>query len=525
MHWIDQTAENVLDKPDPKVIASGTSISGHIHIGHSKDVFIADAVSKALREKGEDSEIIWYADDIDPLRRIPWPLPEEDYEEYLGMPYIDIPAPESGYDSFVDYFVEPFLDVLPEFGVRPKVYSSSEVYRSGRLVDEIETALEQAEKIRDILNKYRSDPLSEDWLPYDPVCEKCGRIATTRAYDWEDNYVYYTCDSADYVEGCSHEGKADYTEGEGKLTWRVEWPARWHMLDVVCEPFGKDHAADGGSYDTGKHIVREVFGMEPPEPVPYEWISLGGDPMSSSKGRVFTLEEWLEVAEPELLRYFIFRSKALKAVDFDPGVPLLELYQEYRRLEEVYFDREEVSESREEQMKRVYELSQTDDVPDHFPERIPIRLAAIMIQVARDVGHVIEILKRKGVLENPEDWEIELAKERLRKANNWIKKYAPENEKLEILEEVPKDIGEKLTTPQKKFLSTLADEISKNNYGPVEIHNRIFELAEEYDIEPVDFFKAIYLSILGKDHGPRAGNFLTALEDEFVIERFREAAS
>jgi len=33
-------------------------------------------------------------------------------------------------------------------------------------------------------------------------------------------------------------------------------------------------------------------------------------------------------------------------------------------LEDVYFEKEEVSESREEQMKRIYELSQVNEIPD-----------------------------------------------------------------------------------------------------------------------------------------------------------------
>ena len=105
--------------------------------------------------------------------------------------------------------------------------------------------------------------------------------------------------------------------------------------------------------------------------------------------------------------------------------------QEYRRLEDVYFGKEEVSESREDQLERIYELSQTDGVPEKYPQRIPFGLAAVMIQVARDKDHVIEILSRKGVLENPEDWEIELAKDRLERAGNWVEEYAPEQARVE----------------------------------------------------------------------------------------------
>lgn len=524
MHWADRVAEELKDRPGEHVIASGISISGHIHIGHSNDLFIADAVRRALERMGESAKVVWYADDFDPMRRVPWPLPEEEYEEYLGVPYIEIPPPEPEFNSFVDFFESPFLESIGEFGVQPEVYSSAEVYRSGRLSDQIRTALQKSGEIIDILNQYRSNPLPDDWLPFDPICGGCGKIATTKAHDWEGNYVYYSCEGSDYTEGCGYEGRADYTEGEGKLTWRVEWPARWKMLGVTCEPFGKDHAAAGGSYDTGKLIARRVYDYDPPEPIPYEWISFRGEPMSSSKGRVFTLQEWLEVAMPELLRYLIFRSKAMKAKDFDPGLPLLELYQEYRQLEDVYFGREEAKESREGQLRRIYELSQVDEVPEKYPQRIPFRLAVVMVQVTRGVDHVIEILSRKGVLEDPEEWEIELAEDCLRRAENWIEKYAPEDARIEVLKELPDRVKEVLSSKQKECLSALADDLSERDFEPVEIHNRVYEVARAHDLKPVKLFQAIYLVLLDQKHGPRVGNFLTALENEFVVERFRKAA-
>ncbi|KXA90918.1 hypothetical protein AKJ63_00595 [candidate division MSBL1 archaeon SCGC-AAA259D18] len=525
MHWVDRAAEKTRRRQvSNNVIASGTSISGCLHIGAAPDVFIADAVAKVLEERGESAEAVWYTDDIDPMRRVPWPLSEDEYEKYLGMPYIDIPAPDTEHDNFVEFFKKPFLESLGEFGVDSVVCSSAEVYGEGRLADQTRIALERSEEIREILNKYRSDPLPEGWLPFDPICEECGKIATTRAYDWEDDHVYYKCEESDYVEGCGHKGVADYTKGEGKLTWRVEWPARWKMLGVTCEPFGKDHAAAGGSYDTGKLIAKRVYDYEPPVPVPYEWISLKGEPMSSSKGRVFTLSEWLEIAEPELLRYFIFRSKAKKAKDFDPSFPLLDLYKEYRQLEDVYFGKEEVSESREEQEKRIYELSQVGEAPEEYPQRVPFRLAVVLIQVARDIDYAIDILRRKGVLEEPKDWEIDMVEDRLKKAMNWVKKCAPDQAKLKILDELPEVLKERLSSNQKKCLALLAEQISKKDFEPVEIHNRVYETARDKDVEPVELFQAIYLVLLGQKSGPRVGNFLTALEDEFVVERFKEAA-
>ena len=53
-HWIENIA-NELSKMDVEehVIASGTSISGSIHIGNSCDIFVANGIGKKLREKGK----------------------------------------------------------------------------------------------------------------------------------------------------------------------------------------------------------------------------------------------------------------------------------------------------------------------------------------------------------------------------------------------------------------------------------------------------------------------------------------
>ena len=50
-HWIENIAEELSKRDtDKHVIASGTSISGSIHIGNSCDVFIANAIEKKIHE-------------------------------------------------------------------------------------------------------------------------------------------------------------------------------------------------------------------------------------------------------------------------------------------------------------------------------------------------------------------------------------------------------------------------------------------------------------------------------------------
>ena len=514
MHWVDQAAETLLRKGNEHVIASGISISGYIHIGHCHDVFIADAVRRAIEERGGKAEAIWYADDFDPLRRVPAYLPPH-YEQFLGVPYANLPSPSPNYKDFVDYFTKPFLQSLEAFGVRVKVYFGSQVYKSGQMAHLIRRALEKADKIREILNRFRSQPLPDDWLPYNPVCSKCGKIATTRAYDWQGDWVFYRCVGCEYTKGCGNQGEANYTKGEGKLTWRVEWPARWKMLGVTCEPFGKDHAEVGGSYDTGKLIVREVFEADPPYPIPYEWVSLKGSRMSSSKGVVFTLSDWLEVAEPELLRFFIFRSKPMKSKDFDPGLYLLNLYDEFDELERRYYQRSAGEQA------RIYELSRISSLPKQ-PQRIPIRFAVVLCQVTTDPERVREILVQRRLLIEPTELDWNLAFQRLEKASKWVEKYAPEEWKISIRDRPPEE--GKLDEQQKTALKALAEKLKEGEKSPVEIHNLIYEVAQHCSIDPVKLFQAIYVAFLGKESGPRAGNLLAALDRRFVIQRLQEAS-
>ena len=61
------------------------------------------------------------------------------------------------------------------------------------------------------------------------------------------------------------------------------------IFGVTCEPFGKDHAAAGGSYKTGVRFCKELFDIDPPYPIPYEFIQFKGKgQMHKSTGHVVT---------------------------------------------------------------------------------------------------------------------------------------------------------------------------------------------------------------------------------------------
>ncbi len=78
---------------------------------------------------------------------------------------------------------------------------------------------------------------------------------------------------------------------------------------------------------------------------------------------------------------------------------------------------------------------------------------------------------------------------------------------------------------QKAFLSALANRLLPGQTGEA-VHALVYELAQAHPAsKPARLFQAIYLALLGKPKGPRAGAFIAALGPERCAARFREAAA
>lgn len=394
MHWVDVIANELLQKSKNHVVASGTSISGAIHIGNAGDVIFADAICRAIKEKGGNAKLIWISDDMDPLRSVPRQLPES-FSSYIGKPVSSLPCPKNCCSSFVEHFVKIFLSSLEKLGIYPEVYFGTEMYKRGEYEECTKIAIEKAKEIRKIFKEISGAEKPVDWLPFDAVCENCGKISTTESYGYENEKVLYKCVGGvagkQKIEGCGFHGKSDLRNG--KLTWRVEWAGRWKILGVSCEPFGKEHSASGGSYDTSKVIVKEIFGYEPPYPVLYEHILVDGKKMSKSLGNVLTLEEFFEVAQKEVVRYFYFRKKATKHADFDITKDLLQLIEEYERIERLYYDKEKPSLQEDlEELKRSYELSQIVKPRKDFFQ-VPFSHLITVVQIVESFKELNENVK------------------------------------------------------------------------------------------------------------------------------------
>jgi lysyl-tRNA synthetase class 1 len=114
----------------------------------------------------------------------------------------------------------------------------------------------------------------------------------------------------------------------------------------------------------------------------------------------------------------------------------------------------------------------------------------------------------------------ERLKQRVEHVRYWLDNFAPEQVKFEVQKNIPNIT---LTKEQKAFLSSLYEKIPNTKWESEDIHNLIYSVSEEKKIQIKIAFQTIYQVILGKEKGPRAGYFLSNLDKDFVLKRFKEA--
>ena len=216
---------------------------------------------------------------------------------------------------------------------------------------------------------------------------------------------------------------------------------------------------------------------------------------------------------PELLRFLLIRPPPRQPVNFEPSeVYIIKLFNEFDRAHHKYFhDAKPLPGD-----KRVYELSQVKEEPDYWAA--DFQLVTALTQMPHlDVVHELE--KRKGApFTELERKHLEL---RIRAARYWVERYATEEEKTRLQETLPARAQE-LTATQRAFLQILAEMLPQVKWEGEALQVCVFNAARRTPIDQPGAFKAIYRVLLDRENGPKAGNFLSFLEQDFVINRFKE---
>lgn len=495
MHWADRLAKEIIDSGQykPYRVDDMFTPSGFAHVGSLRGPFVHDLVYKALKDAGQNVEFTFVFNDFDPLDSIPPGL--ENLSSYLGFPLRKVPSPQENYESFAHFFTEDFKSVLLKLDVKPQFLSSWDLYHEGKFDEVIKLALDNAEKIQDIYQKVSGSRKKEKgWLPFQVICENCGKLGTTRVYEWDGKTVAYKCEPemVKWARGCGHEGRVSPFGGTGKLPWKVDWPAHWKVLGVTIEGAGKDHASAGGSYDIATELCKEVFNYPRPYKFAYEFFLLGGKKMASSRGVGLRARDLGEVLPASVARFLFSRTDYRQAIEFNPvgtmAVP--DLFDEYDRA----------------QGEKSVFLPRFRDVANYM-QLSNVNLAGQLEDV-------------KGQpLEND---ELEILKKREKYAKIWLDNYAPDDFKFEFSERLP-ETAENLSDQQKKYLQAVLDLINKD-LSAEDLQGELYNLTKKINISANEAFGAIYLVMIGKDHGPKAAWFLKQYPKEKIIKRLKEAS-
>ena len=522
--WYDMMAQKVIDR-ERKLGRSlslirtemGLGASGFPHIGSLGDAARSYAVTLALKGLGFNSELVAYCDDKDGLRKVPAGL-SKDLEKYLGFPVSSIPDPFGCHESYGKHMSSLLLESLDKCGIEYRYFSAKEVYEKGLLREEIRTLLMNAQKVGEIVKQEVGQERYTEVLPFFPVCEKCGRIYTTKAFKFEPetDKVLYKCEGLEIrgklIEGCGHQGEADIANGEGKLTWKGEFAARWKALDIRFEAFGKDIA---DSVRINDRICREVLCFEPPRHARYEmFLDKGGKKISKSAGNVFTPQVWFRYGSPQsLLLLMLKRFVGTRTLDVS-DIPAY--MNELDSLEDVYFGKKSAKDERElVKLRGLYEYCWVMKPPAKPSVHAPYNLLAFLAKMApKDSPNefIAEKLQSYGYLQKNQQVDADLAR-RIEYAFNWTRDF-------EEIKETPVNLANEEKTAITSLIKTLETE-----EDPDKIQNAIFNTAKSSGMQPRDFFRTLYTILMGAPQGPRLGPYVLAMGKQNVIAALQRALS
>ena len=519
MIWPDREAKRLKERNLPLEWADDMKTpSGRVHVGSLRGVIVHDLIYKALKDIEVNAKFSYVFNDIDPMDGMPSYLDANKWGKHMGEPLYKIPSPEPGFKSFADYFAKEFISVFNSINCHPQIIWSSELHRAGKMNEVIKLILDKADVVRDIYKKVVKKDRASNWFPYNPICEKCGKIGTTSVYKWDGKYVYYKCEEkmVEWAEGCGYEGQVEPINENGKLVWKLDWPAHWKVIGVTIESSGKDHMSSGGSYDMGIHFCKNILGTVAPDALGgYEWFTIGGKKMSSSKGIGSSAKEVSQILPPDLLRFLLVRTPIKTHLDFDPvGDTIPNLFDDYDRCLNAYFLKLENNLPKDKagevaaDYARIIELSEVKPLPK-IRLYIPRFRTIINLLKAKNEDLTVFFETQKKIKLSSEEKAI--LEERIKYAKIYLEKYSQEKiDSVNSKEFLPSE-------KQKKFIFQLTSQLKmiKNMEDKDSVQNAIFVSIKESAINPKEAFTAFYQTLINKPFGPKAADLI----QEFGIEK------
>ena len=414
MNWAKEVALRIIEeRPNEEIytVASGVSPSGFVHIGNFREIATPYLVAKELKKLGKKVRYILSFDEFDRFRKVPGNI-DPSFEKYIGMPYTDLPSPFTENESYAQYMENRFLNELKAMDVEVECIYQTKEYQSGRYNKYIKIAMDNREKIFDIIDEFRTqDATDEERKNYYPIsiyCSNCKKDSTKiLSYGADTGEVTYSC-------ACGHQDTINInTATNVKLQWKVDWPMRWMVEKVTFETGGIDHSAANGSKAVSERVAKEIFNYEPPVYIPYNFIGIkgGGAKMSSSVGNILTITDLLRVYDKNIIWWFYARFDNMHAFDIALDNDVIRYYSEFDRWVKLYFNG-----NIDDKNKSIIELTGVKE--DYLKNPNFSYLATFLPIVNFDVNLLKNLLRKEDIDVNTKEF-----KQRLELAKNWVNDY------------------------------------------------------------------------------------------------------
>ena len=493
--WAKATAEKVIELNDADIYttAAGISPSGIVHFGNFRDVITSYSVLKEIK-KQKPARMLFSWDDFDRFRKVPAGV-DKSFEQYIGLPLSKVPDPHGNLKSYAERFKQPFIESLKKLDIDIEYIHQTDMYESGAYDEQIKFCLQNREKIADILLSFMTDKAKgekginpkeykENYYPLSVYSKFTGKDNTkVLSYDGDTKITYMCFDT-------KQEDTIDFTKDRiVKLSWKVDWPMRWKFEKVHFEPGGHDHASSGGSYDVGSTISKELFKYEAPIFIEYKFVGIQGlgSKMSSSAGNAISLEDLLEIYEPDLLMWIYERKSPNQSFELAFNSDIYRQYEEYDK--------------------------------ENENNAITFRQAVSFGQIIQwDKDKLDSILKELDLNYTKESIET-----RIPLAKNYLEKYN-RDELISIRKDINSEYEKELTDNEKKQILDLRDYLKENQSASIaDLEFYVYEIPKkdskgDLKKEQRNFFKHVYNLLISRDAGPRLGTFLWAIDKNKAIE-------
>lgn len=509
-HWVEQLGTRVIDRGNgPYIITGGMTTSGPVHMGTLCEMLYPQAVLRYLKQQGKKAQYLFIADILDAFDSVPASHAQYSTQltPHLGKPLCRVPDPGGCHPNLGEHFLTDGFKLGEEFGVAPTLLRAQEIYATGKMDPYAALFMSDVAAAREVVASSSNNPnLSPDWSPIMPICQKCGRIATTRVtgYDPTAQTYTYSCDkNVKYTAGCGHSGSDTLQSHKYKITWRLDWPSRMDALGTSIEGAGVDHHTRGGSWDTAQAVFKNLFHKEPPIGYQFGFVLYMGKKYSKSKGNGMGVRELMSLIPAPVLAYTLLRPDLTENRDINPTPDnLLRQMTEYeeagRLAKEMGLGLENTTLPTSPPPSSTSEISRADRK----------RALAYILASNRPLWSVsfTDLFIYYGLYNDLERVATVLGKP---DDVRYLTPYVLEWEKQSLIPDIYRfkfKNAPALNDTVRGWAETLSPSMDA-----LAIHNSVFTYARDHKIAPGEMFQLVYTDLIGKSHGPKIGRLVEIL--------------